>query len=89
MITNLFVSKEERILFVGSGSKILDTAKPTQKNQVIVKNENNAYELLLFMLGTYKNLSIAKENRGIMVEKGVLTAMINLLKSLFKAEDEL
>ena len=41
------------------------------------------------MLGTYKNLSIAKENRPAMAEKGVLRVIIQLLKSLFNAKDEL
>ena len=104
-ITELFVQKEERATFIRSASKLLETSMvsitsttgttssasttTTTAKNVVVKNENNAYELLLFMLGTYKNLSIAKENRSSMVDKGILVTMLNLLKSLIKAEDEL
>ena len=89
-ITHLFIPKDERMLFVSSASKMFEPGKGKgQKAPVVVKNENNVYELLLFMLGAYKNLSIAKENRGSMAEKGVLAAMLKLLKSLMIAEDEL
>lgn len=87
-ITNLFVSKEERSIFVNSASKLIETTK-NDKKSVVVKNENNAYELLIFMVGTYKNLSIARENRNIMVEKGILAYLINLMKSICKADNEL
>ncbi len=88
-VADYFTSKGDRTAFVNSASRLLETTKGMQKGAVVVKNENSAYELLLFLLGTYKNLSIAKENRPSMVDKGVLTMMVRLLKGLLKASDEL
>jgi hypothetical protein len=89
-VTEYFVNKEERAVFVASASKLLNPAKTgPQKGQVVVKNESNAYELILFMLGVYKNLSIAKDNRAKMLEKGVLPCMTRLLTAFTHAEAEL
>ena len=82
-IAKVFSNKNERQMFIKSASKVISG----QKN-VIVKNDNAAYDLLVYLLGAYKNISIEKANRDSLVNKGILKAMLDLFKGIFKSDDE-
>ena len=83
-IITFFIKKSDRIIFVRSANKVV-----TGQKNVIVNNENAAYDLLVYLLGTYKNISIGKENKASMIDKGIFASVLNLFKGIFKAEDEL